>query len=182
MECGPGGEGEVQMPPVEANLIFGQKSSMFTGVGFKRFRTGVVANLLTQRDRRVSIYSVAVDSPMPAQAHASGAPVAELLTSFCAWANAEPRARSIAQHWSARIQFTPRDGDWDACYLVVGSTGFSSNMGVTTDATVVFTSDQIGWTDVLNGDLDVTHLLARGRATVTGRYYDAMNLSRLALL
>lgn len=103
------------------------------------------------------------------------------LESFCEWARSSPRASRATERWAAVIQFEPTDGTGEPGYLTVGPSIFLTGTGCHINPTVKLRGNVAGLWAALRGEIDVTHLLARGEATVSGNYYDALNLSRLAL-
>src|SRR5258708_28110226 len=92
-----------------------------------------------------------------------------------------PRASRATERWAAVIQFDPTDGSGEPAYVTVGPSTFLTGTGYHINPTVKLRGNLARLLAALRGEVDVTQLLARGEATVSGNYFDALNLSRLAL-
>ena len=91
-----------------------------------------------------------------------------------------PRTRRLLGNLAFVLQFRPSNGA-TPFYLSVASGKAESAQGEHGSPTATLTGLEDALLRVIDGDIDVTHLLARGNVKSSGDYYHVIDLSRLAL-
>lgn len=89
-----------------------------------------------------------------------------------------PRGRRSIASWSAVVQFAAGD---QSGHLIVFDGAVRFHAGWHASPSVVLTVDPEAVASMLEARLDGTHLVARGELTVSGDYYDMINVCRVAL-
>lgn len=96
---------------------------------------------------------------------------------LAAAADTDAGRRAIGR-WQAVIQV---DGDRaEVCHIIVAAQALQVRQGPHIHPTAVVRGSDESLAMALSGSIDFTHLLSEGQATVTGNYYDIINLGRVA--
>lgn len=111
--------------------------------------------------------------------HANGVLVAEL-RALSDWVAQHESAVRRTGRWTAVIQLLPRHGD-ESVYVEIDETGLKWSTGQHPQPSTVIEAESGALASAIRGDVDITQIMARGQGTVSGDYYAALNLSRLAL-
>jgi hypothetical protein len=81
--------------------------------------------------------------------------------------------------WSGVVQIATRGGE--TCHLVVAEGSLDARAGTHIHPTCRIEGDEDALVRALGGEIDLTHLLANGNATISGNYYDMINLGRVIM-
>ena len=102
------------------------------------------------------------------------------LVNLASQINSNPKLQKAVPSWSAIVQFEFPGGQ--LFHLIIDQGRWYVNSGAHIKPTVVLQCDEVDLAPIFSGEIDISHLFARGSIKeIRGRYLEAINLSRVAL-
>lgn len=102
------------------------------------------------------------------------------LVSLASQVNSSPKLQRAIPSWSAVFQFEVPGPDF--FHLIIDQGRWQVRAGAHIRPTVALQCEEVSLPPIFSGEIDISHLIARGKIRIAkGPYLEAINLSRVAL-